>query len=583
MKTLKLFSLLACMILCGLTANAQDGVKNNPDEAEYFIKGKFNIQKNAQGEVEYTLTNVSTKGITFDMKDVFEGALKDKSKEQILFEFENAKTDYNGGFENRDNRLQYWRKVSGIWQPDTETDQGGKDTTINSYFNIMLVLDCSNSLGSDFNSVKRSAEQFIEKLYKVAPDGNVRVGIIGFSTINNANNHAQKITPLNYVTKDIMIDSIREFPKGNGTALYYSLDQAVRYLEEDSRSIKEDDYLGSYIITFTDGIDQQSHDYNRDIFTADEYYENIKPILQGINRTKIYNKNIEHTIIALRGTDIPDAMVSKFEGDLRALCDEYIPLTNINELSRTFSQKAEDLINKSTKLQCYVSMGFQGEVGWTFGKKEPVVEYKPEPLIYKPEPIKVKKQNRFFLGINAGVGAGLHRGHDWYIALEKYSSFQYSLGLDMSFPINRTLSLGAFASVGMETSKVVEVPIHKIDVSIGPLVTLNFKNKSAFLFGAGLNIYKHSEIPLFNEYGEKIPGIAMINDIFNIGISSRIGWQFPSKFYIMGEFIFNENRNRGNNDYIKYGDDFYQNIFYSPGEFFCVNIAVLLHFGYRIF
>ena len=202
-------------------------------------------------------------------------------------------------------------------------------------------MDCSNSLGSDFNSVKRSAEQFIEKLYKVAPDGNVRVGIIGFSTINNANNHAQKITPLNYVTKDIMIDSIREFPKGNGTALYYSLDQAVRYLEEDSRSIKEDDYLGSYIITFTDGIDQQSHDYNRDIFTADEYYENIKPILQGINRTKIYNKNIEHTIIALRGTDIPDAMVSKFEGDLRALCDEYIPLTNINELSRTFSQKAD--------------------------------------------------------------------------------------------------------------------------------------------------------------------------------------------------------------------------------------------------
>lgn len=560
------------MIFCGLTANAQDGVKNNPDEAEYFIKGKFNIQKNAQGEVEYTLTNVSTKGITFDMKDVFEGALKDKSKEQILFEFENAKTDYNGGFENRDNRLQYWRKVSGIWQPDTETDQGGKDTTINSYFNIMLVLDCSNSLGSDFNSVKRSAEQFIEKLYKVAPDGNVRVGIIGFSTINNANNHAQKITPLNYVTKDIMIDSIREFPKGNGTALYYSLDQAVRYLEEDSRSIKEDDYLGSYIITFTDGIDQQSHDYNRDIFTADEYYENIKPILQGINRTKIYNKNIEHTIIALRGTDIPDAMVSKFEGDLRALCDEYIPLTNINELSRTFSQKAEDLINKSTKLQCYVSMGFQGEVGWTFGKNEPVVE----------EPIEVKKQNRFFLGINAGVGGGLHRGHDWNTGVEEYPSLQYSLGLDMSFPINRTLSLGAFASVGMETSKVVNNPTDKIDVSIGPLVTLNFKNKSVFLIGAGLNVCNHSQIPFFDVFGE--PYAIMENDkFFNIGVTSRIGCQFPSKFYIMGEFIFNDARNMDGNLRFWASCYDYSEYYYEYVDFHCKNVAVLIHFGYRIF
>lgn len=39
MKTLKLFSLIACMILCGLTANAQTKVLQTPDEAEYFIKG----------------------------------------------------------------------------------------------------------------------------------------------------------------------------------------------------------------------------------------------------------------------------------------------------------------------------------------------------------------------------------------------------------------------------------------------------------------------------------------------------------------------------------------------------------------
>ena len=41
MKTLKLFSLIACMILCGLTANAQTKVLQTPDEAEYFIKGDY--------------------------------------------------------------------------------------------------------------------------------------------------------------------------------------------------------------------------------------------------------------------------------------------------------------------------------------------------------------------------------------------------------------------------------------------------------------------------------------------------------------------------------------------------------------
>ena len=74
---------MVCMIFCGLTANAQTKVLQTPDEAEYFIKGNLNIQRNSKGNIEYTLTNVSTKGITFDMKDVYEGTLNDKIKERI--------------------------------------------------------------------------------------------------------------------------------------------------------------------------------------------------------------------------------------------------------------------------------------------------------------------------------------------------------------------------------------------------------------------------------------------------------------------------------------------------------------------
>lgn len=102
MKTLKLFSLMACMVLCGLTANAQIKVLQTPDEAEYFIKGDLNIQRNAQGEVEYSLTNVQNQGIDFKKQSIFKGKVTDK--EDVVFSFEDATTDYPGGFEG--NALQ---------------------------------------------------------------------------------------------------------------------------------------------------------------------------------------------------------------------------------------------------------------------------------------------------------------------------------------------------------------------------------------------------------------------------------------------------------------------------------------------
>lgn len=194
---------------------------------------------------------------------------------------------------------------------------------------------------------------------------------------------------------------------------------------------------------------------------------------------------------------------------------------------------------------------------------------------------KTKKQNRFFLGINAGAGGGIHKGHRWEgeMEMEKYKTLQYSLGLDMAFPLNNTLSLGAFASVGMESSKVVDNPRNKIDVSVGPLVNLNFKNNSAALIGFGVNIYKHSKIPIFDLYGESY--IIMENENMNIGYSCRIGFQFPSKFYMMGEYIYNYFEEGGYHRFYDYSN--LNNWSYIDIYFHCSNYAFLLHFGYRIF
>ncbi len=66
------------------------------------------------------------------------------------------------------SRLKLWRKIpSGAWQPDAEftPDNSTQVTEEQSSALIMLVLDCSVSLGDQFANLKKGAINFIERLY----------------------------------------------------------------------------------------------------------------------------------------------------------------------------------------------------------------------------------------------------------------------------------------------------------------------------------------------------------------------------------------------------------------------------------
>ena len=579
MKTLKLFSLLACMILCSMTANAQTKVLQTPDEAEYFIKGDLSIQKGANGEPEYTLTNVSTKGIDIKMQDTFEGEVT--GNEDVVFSFEDASTDYPGGFKN--NVLQYWRfdDYEKIWQPESEVRQGSLENTTNKYMNIMLVVDCSSSLGSDFNIVRNNTLYFVEQLYNASPYGNIRLGIIAFSSIKETK--VLDIRALNNSTKRDIDSFIRSLSTHNGTALYYSMDKALEMLEDDSEQyIKSNEYLGSYLITFTDGIDQQSQNFDKDIFVAEDYYNYIRPILKDNNtRKKIYGRNIETRILSVKGNDITSAKLEeKFDNDLKAICDNYTKMRNINELQNEFANISKLLIDKSMQLQCYVPMGFRGRVGWTFSsiKKEPVVEY-------KPEPIKVKKQKKVFLGVNAGVGAGFYSysselepaghpdSHHYFyeyfngsIAHEEGSEFSipFNVGIDFAFRLSDSFYLGAYGSIGMLPWGEGDYYWgNSISPSFGLLTMFNQKNENAIIIGAG------TCIPAFWSY---------------LGFNFRIGYKFKNNLYMFGEVTtcsYSSNWYDYETVYDPYEDyykgiEIYKDVDASSTSFF-------LHFGYRIF
>lgn len=83
------------------------------------------------------------------------------------FVFQNLKKD-NGSFINEidKNRLKLFRQISTGWEPETEFDNNNQSSVIEEQSSalIMLVLDCTTSLGSQFSSLKTGAKRFVETL-----------------------------------------------------------------------------------------------------------------------------------------------------------------------------------------------------------------------------------------------------------------------------------------------------------------------------------------------------------------------------------------------------------------------------------
>ncbi len=72
------------------------------------------------------------------------------------------------------NRIKLWQKKSDNWVPETEFSPSGSTQVIEEQSSalIMLVLDCTTSLGNDFNNMRSAAQQFVETLCSNSGGGN---------------------------------------------------------------------------------------------------------------------------------------------------------------------------------------------------------------------------------------------------------------------------------------------------------------------------------------------------------------------------------------------------------------------------
>ena len=109
----------------------------------------------------------------------------------LYYEFEFKDLSYTNGNVVSQSDLQHlklWRQISsGAWQPDVEFTPANSSqvTEEQSSALIMLVLDCTTSLGSQFNNMKAGAKRFVETL--VTSTGGGGGNIANLPTVRTSN------------------------------------------------------------------------------------------------------------------------------------------------------------------------------------------------------------------------------------------------------------------------------------------------------------------------------------------------------------------------------------------------------------
>jgi hypothetical protein len=438
-KNFLLFTIACSFMTFG--AKAQN-TSEQAENATHYIEGDYSVEA-VNGKFVYKLQNITSQGITFTKEDVKIGTEID---EFAVFEFEHADTDYPTKFAGG---LKFWKwdYDNNKWQIDSETKDGQLGSSTNKVMTIMLVLDCSTSLGNDFDKLKVYAEQFITTIYNKSSNGNVRLGIVGFNTMTYTKNTVYPITELTSNSYTEMKSFIRRLTIDKQTAMYYAMHTATDMMESYVNGIYLPDnveYDGSYIVTFTDGYDNNSRDPKIGV-PADgilnPYYKYVK---EKCITKKLKGKPIESFVIAVEGNDV-GSNASKFEEVLRGLSTDnshFKLAKNFNELQYMFEDIANNLIDRWNNLICFVPPSHKGRVRWTLGYAQA-----PKP---KPEPkpiVKTKSKTRF--NINIGLTT-MNVKESGYGFTEKYSlagkkdattkglylgvswdhSFKYGLGIE---------------------------------------------------------------------------------------------------------------------------------------------------------
>ena len=444
----KRLTLLAAALLLTLTVFGQ------AENAKYYIEGQ--LATPTKSGQEWKLYNVRSQGITFTDSDTIYGHDTDKGVQLV---FDHAATTHPQGF-NCGLKFYRWQNNSGRWQVDSEVENAQAAFSQQKVMSIMLVLDCSSSIGdADFIKLKQAAKQFIDVIIEKSSDGNVHIGIVGFNSMRNTRTFDLK--PLTKNSRKDMFQFIDTLQLNNRTAFYYAIDKGLDNIKNYVKDLKVDKdkkYDGNFIIAFTDGYDNDSFDPKIGKAAEGTEHRYFQHVNQRIMKEKIGGAPIESYVLAIRGNDV-DRNNTEFERVLSSLShnasgNKFYSLQNFDKLQSAFEEIGTNLINKWQSIYCYIPRGYDGRVRWTIECGDVA--------------------RKFFMGVTGSVGSLSYRTK--YPNNSHPGGFIAAAGLDMTFPITDLISVGGYVELNASSG---------IGFAFTPTVAFSFPNNSAIMLGLG--------------------------------------------------------------------------------------------------
>ena len=225
---------------------------------------------------------------------------------------------------------------------------------------------------------------------------------------------------------------ISNLKQSKQTALYYAMRRGYESIEEyvsTAQSDPEFNFNGSFLVTFTDGLDNASLDPKIGVPANGEnnpYYQYVKNMLSS---KKIGGIKVRSYMIALEGNDVTDW--NAFTTPLKKLADDNqffsAKYGQFDEVQNAFRNIASNLVQQWMDLNCYINPGgFTGRCRWVLRcNDEPEPEPEPEPA---PAPKVTSKPYKKSVGIIAGNLLGLS-----YKYVSPYKKYAYQMDLGGRF------------------------------------------------------------------------------------------------------------------------------------------------------
>lgn len=508
MKKITLLCALIYVFIGAMNVFAQG---DNPLAYPYYIYGEQEIT----GRNSSVLRNVQYNGFSTNIPVGGTNYGARNTAEKIVYQFDSIRT--NPYLDITGKTLTYWRKLeNGEWITDIEAGNGTATHRSDQLACFTLILDCSKSLGQSFSYVKQAALDFIDEMYSASNVGNIHIGIVCFSTMNDT-----QIFPITSLTESSRLQMrtfiAKQSNQRQATSMYYAIDKGIKELSAHIKGLNPKKFEGAHVITFTDGLDNTSQ--LEDKFSLAKVSSHVK---EELTTTSFHGKLIDSWVVGSQGEDVKDGQLDMMKSQLSALAsnpDQFFFLEDVSMLERIFRQIANGLTKRWLSWVCTSALNHDGAVCWTLGEV-PVIKEEP-----KPAPV-VKKKH-MLLGVHYAIGFCTYKYYTQYHSAV-FTDIKTGVGLDVAYPVTSRFGIGGYFSIGYPYT------------AFGVLTTIgNYNDKTAaFVGGLGMDVGFTSPSINFDLRGGVLfrNGLYMMLDMATgmtpFAMTFNIGYNFGNLFTV---------------------------------------------------